>query len=366
MTNIAIRATGLGKRYKIGVARDPYGRLTEVLWSSMTSPFRRKKGPSRGDEFWALRDISFEVPRGSAMGVIGRNGAGKSTLLKILSRITEPTLGRAELHGRVGSLLEVGTGFHSELTGRENVFLSGAILGMRRAEIARRFDEIVDFADIGRFIDTPVKRYSSGMKVRLGFAVAAFLEPEILLIDEVLAVGDAAFQRKSIGRIEGITREGRTVMFVSHDLGAVTNLTQDCLYLESGRLKQAGPTRDIVRAYQLDGLLARDDPGRGLSFYRRSEVPDAPVRIVKLGAVSTSPDRRTIDLGSALEIDITIDVSRPIEALPIDATIKDQRGRAVAILYSPDRGFTLTSSPGVASVRVRIRGPSAGSGHVLP
>ena len=249
MTDVAISVTGLGKKYKIGVKRDPYGRLTEVLWSSLTSPFRRGRERQDAQDFWALRDVSFEVPSGSVVGVIGRNGAGKSTLLKILSRITEPTLGRAELHGRVGSLLEVGTGFHQELTGRENVLLSGAILGMKRAEISRKFDEIVAFADVGQFIDTPVKRYSSGMRVRLGFAVAAFLEPEILFIDEVLAVGDLAFQEKCLGKMNEVAGQGRTVVFVSHNMGAIGTLCPTTIWLDAGRVVAFGKTEQVVPEY---------------------------------------------------------------------------------------------------------------------
>ena len=356
MSDIAVAVEGLGKRYRIAHQRDPYGRLTESLAGALRAPVNRLRGRPREttEWFWALRDVSFELRQGDVVGVIGRNGAGKTTLLKVLSRITEPSSGSATLRGRVGSLLEVGTGFHPELTGRENVFMSGAVLGMRRAEINRKFDEIVDFAGIEQFLDTPVKRYSSGMQVRLGFAVAAHLDPEILLIDEVLAVGDAAFQRKSLGRLEDVARHGRTVVFVSHDLGAVANLTQSCIYLEGGLVKLFGRTQDVVRAYQLDGLGARDDPGRGLSFYRRSHVPDSPVKIVSLRAVSKRSGAPVIDIGSPLEMDVVVEVSRPIEAVGIAATLKDQRGHTVAILYSPDRGFVLTASAGFVTVRLRV------------
>jgi lipopolysaccharide transport system ATP-binding protein len=267
MTDTAITASGLSKKYTIGVQRDPYGRLTEAMWSSLTSRFRRKGGSKSGVDFWALRDVSFDVPRGSVVGVIGRNGAGKSTLLKILTRITVPTLGTATLRGRVGSLLEVGTGFHSELSGRENVLLSGAILGMKRSEIIRKFDEILAFADIDQFIDTPVKRYSSGMKVRLGFAVAAFLEPEILLIDEVLAVGDADFQKKCLGKMSEIGAGGRTIIFVSHSMPAITRLCDRAILLDHGGVVVDGPTPDVVRRY-LESDLGRpserrwEDPAR--------------------------------------------------------------------------------------------------------
>ena len=203
VSDIAISVEGLGKRYQIGRQQDPYGRLTESLWRALRAPLdlARRRPRDSSEWIWALRDVSFDVHQGDVVGVIGRNGSGKSTLLKVLSRITEPTAGSAQLHGRVGSLLEVGTGFHPELTGRENVFMSGAVLGMRRSEIIRKFDEIVDFAGIDQFLDTPVKRYSSGMQVRLGFAVAAHLDPEILFIDEVLAVGDADFQKKCLGKM---------------------------------------------------------------------------------------------------------------------------------------------------------------------
>ena len=240
MSQTVIRAEGLGKEYIIGACEQPRETFREMLMSAAAAPFRRlhrlggRALPE--DRIWALKDVSFEMKEGEVVGVIGRNGAGKSTLLKILSRITEPTTGRVEIRGRVSSLLEVGTGFHPELTGRENVYLNGAILGMGRAEIKRKFDEIVDFAGVEKFLDTPVKRYSSGMQVRLAFAVAAHLEPEILIIDEVLAVGDAEFQRKCLGKMDDVARGGRTVLFVSHNMGAVRDLTQRCFLMEKGRL----------------------------------------------------------------------------------------------------------------------------------
>ena len=249
MPAVAISVEGIGKRYRLGRPQQQYGRLTESLTSAARSLVRR--GQPRDDlrDFWALSDISFEVHEGDVLGIVGRNGAGKSTLLKILSRITEPTTGHATLRGRVGSLLEVGTGFHPELNGRENVFLAGAILGMRRSDITRKFDEIVAFADVDRFLDTPVKRYSSGMKVRLGFAVAAFLEPEILVVDEVLSVGDAEFQRKCLARMEGVAHEGRTVLFVSHNMPAVETLCRSALMLEGGRITDSGLPHDVIGRY---------------------------------------------------------------------------------------------------------------------
>jgi lipopolysaccharide transport system ATP-binding protein len=254
VAHIAVKTEALGKQYRLGTfAPLRYGRLTETLSDAALASFgrgRRSSAERRArDQFWALRDVSFEVAEGDVVGVIGPNGAGKTTLLKILSRITRPSAGQAELRGRVGSLLEVGTGFHQELTGRENVYLNGAILGMGRAEVRRKFDEIVAFSEVERFLDTPVKRYSSGMAVRLAFAVAAHLEPEILIVDEVLAVGDAAFQRKCLGKMESVGREGRTVLFVSHNMAAVTHLCDWALQLEAGRILRSGRTDEVVHAY---------------------------------------------------------------------------------------------------------------------
>lgn len=261
MSDVLIQAEGLGKKYLIGhqSQRESYSALRDVLARGAKTFFRKASDLAHGraviegdelEEIWALRDVSFEVRRGDVLGIIGRNGAGKSTLLKILSRITEPTTGRVVLRGRVASLLEVGTGFHQELTGRENIFLNGAILGMSRAEIRRRFDEIVAFAQIEKFLDTPVKRYSSGMYVRLAFAVAAHLEPDILIVDEVLAVGDAEFQEKCLGKLRAVAAEGgRTVLFVSHNLAAIASLTKRAALLTSGRLEMLGGTTDVVKFY---------------------------------------------------------------------------------------------------------------------
>jgi lipopolysaccharide transport system ATP-binding protein len=250
--NSVIHTEGLGKSYTIRARAARYKTLREVIMGGMrrwSSGFRNSERKGNRETFWAVRDVSISVRQGEIVGVIGRNGAGKSTLLKLLSRITEPTAGYADLSGRVGSLLEVGTGFHPELTGRENIYLNGAILGMRRSEIQRKFDDIVAFAEVDKFIDTPVKHYSSGMYLRLAFAVAAHLEPEILLVDEVLAVGDAAFQKKCIGRMEGVAREGRTVLFVSHNMGAVREICQRAIWLDNGSVRQDGNVEDVVRAY---------------------------------------------------------------------------------------------------------------------
>jgi lipopolysaccharide transport system ATP-binding protein len=248
----AVTVEGLRKCYRLG-EREPYKALRDVLAGALVAPGRLLRGrgasESRREVLWALDDVSFELDRGEVLGLIGANGAGKSTLLKVLSRITAPSAGRIVIRGRVGSLLEVGTGFHPELTGRENVYLNGAILGMRKAEIDRRFDEIVEFSGIARFLDTPVKRYSSGMQVRLAFSVAAHLDPEILLVDEVLAVGDAEFQRKCLGKMHDVTRQGRTVVFVSHNLAAVRSLCSRALLLEQGRLLFDGDTDEAVERY---------------------------------------------------------------------------------------------------------------------
>jgi lipopolysaccharide transport system ATP-binding protein len=258
MTDLAVRVENLGKRYRIGQIVG-YSTLRESLTNAVAAPFRRIRSithqPSAishelsANTIWALKDVSFEVKRGEAVGIIGRNGCGKTTILKILSRITAPTEGYAEIHGRVGSLLEVGTGFHPELTGRENIYLNGAVIGMKKAEVERKFDEIVAFSEIEKFLDTPVKRYSSGMYVRLAFAVAAHLEPEILIVDEVLAVGDAAFQKKCLGKMGDVANEGRTVLFVSHNMGAVANLCSKTILVDAGRLTLKGDTREVISNY---------------------------------------------------------------------------------------------------------------------
>jgi len=251
MSDLAIRCEGLSKRYRIGTSRESYKTLRDVIAGAVATPFRRsnRNGNSNDGHIWALDDVSFEIKHGELVGIIGRNGAGKSTLLKILSRITKPTRGRADIHGRVGSLLEVGTGFHGELTGRENIFLNGAILGMRKAEIERKFDEIVSFAEVEKFLDTPVKRYSSGMYVRLAFGVAAHLETEVLLVDEVLAVGDAQFQKKCFAKMREIGNQGRTILFVSHNMSAVRNICKQAVIIEKGAVVAQGEINETVDRY---------------------------------------------------------------------------------------------------------------------
>lgn len=305
MNDVVISVDGLGKRYQIGHQRDPYGRLTESLWDALRKPIDlvrgRRGGGDTSEWIWALRDVSFEVHEGDVVGVIGRNGSGKTTLLKVLSRITEPTVGSAILRGRVGSLLEVGTGFHQELTGRENVFMSGAVLGMRRAEIIRKFDEIVQFAGVEQFLDTPVKRYSSGMQVRLGFAVAAHLDPEILFIDEVLAVGDAEFQKKCLGKMSELGRGGRTILFVSHSMPAMLRLCERAILLDHGRLVTAGPTHGVVRTY------LESETGR--TSERRWDPETAPGNeVARLRSIRVVPARggpgEEIDVTEAIDIEV--------------------------------------------------------------
>jgi lipopolysaccharide transport system ATP-binding protein len=251
-SDIAISIENLGKCYDVDRLRDPNDGLRHVIENALRSPFRALRGrfeAKRTRKFWALRGVSLNINRGEVVGIIGRNGAGKSTMLKLFSRITMPTEGRIRINGSVASLLEVGTGFHQELTGRENIFLNGAVLGMKRAEIKKKFDEIVEFSEVGEFLDTPVKRYSSGMYVRLAFAVAAHLDPEILIVDEVLAVGDAGFQRKCLGKMSSFAQSGRTVLFVSHNMEAVRNLCQRVVWLKDGRVERDGPAEEVVEQY---------------------------------------------------------------------------------------------------------------------
>ena len=265
MSDAAIRVEGLGKCFQLGELQ-PYGSLRESLMRWLRGGRRATTADAEASTLWALRDVGFEVARGEVLGLIGRNGAGKSALLRVLARITEPSEGRVELCGRVGSLLEVGTGFHPELTGRENVYLNGALLGLSRHETRARFDAIVAFAEVERFLDTPVKRYSSGMRMRLAFAVAAHLDPEILLIDEVLAVGDASFQRRCIGKLGEVARDGRTVVFVSHDMSAIASLCDRAILLEAGRILEEGAPRDVIRTHlenqRESAQVLEEAPGR--------------------------------------------------------------------------------------------------------
>lgn len=320
MSDIVIRAENLSKRYRIG-ERQPYLALRDVLARAISAPthiFQAPKPASRLDHpshFWALKDVSFEVRQGEVVGIIGRNGAGKSTLLKILAQVTRPTEGWARVKGRVGTLLEVGTGFHPELTGRENVFLSGAILGMAKKEIERKFDEIVAFAEVETFLDTPLKHYSSGMQMRLAFAVAAHLEPEIILVDEVLAVGDAAFQRKCMGKMSDIAEGGRTVVFVSHSMPAVRRLCQKGILLQAGEKVMEGETDSVVTTY-LRQILGEQNPGMlwREEFNRpeyRSSFRIESVRTVRADGTPTG----NFTMDEPIGIEILYHVLKPFESL---------------------------------------------------
>ncbi len=357
MSELAIRVEGLGKQFRIGTKTQKYKTFRESLMDVTLAPLRTVGSRIRGERrsprhelFWSLRDVSFEVRRGEVLGIIGRNGAGKTTLLKVLSQITEPTCGSADVYGRVGSLLEVGTGFHPELTGRENIYLNGAILGMKRAEISRKFDEIVDFSEVEKFIDTPVKRYSSGMYLRLAFAVASHLDPEILLVDEVLAVGDAAFQKKCLGKMKNVAHEGRTVLFVSHNIGVVAGLCQSGLYLSQGNVILKGAVEDCISKYMhslgnLDAYNMEDRPG-----YRA---------FIKSARIIGS---KSIAAGEFLEAEVTV-FSRDSFAFSLDWRIKTEMSTPVAYgvpVIQMNQVETLT--PGLNRYLVRINSLSLAEG----
>jgi lipopolysaccharide transport system ATP-binding protein len=304
MTPSVIRAHELGKRYRIGASeRSPL--LRDIISRAFTSPFRPRR---RHEDLWALRDVSFDIHEGEVVGLIGRNGAGKSTLLKLLARITRPTHGWAEVRGLVGSLLEVGTGFHPELTGRENVFLSGAVLGMRKREITRKFDEIVAFAEVERFLDTPLKHYSSGMQMRLAFAVAAHLEPEILLVDEVLAVGDLEFQKKCLGKMSEVSKTGRTIVFVSHQLNQIRRLCQRCLWIDDGRIRQSGPTHEVVGNYE--SAMARGDR----TEHHSNRGPETKARFLRWEIAGLNQEQPHMLKGlDRVTLKFIADIRQPIE-----------------------------------------------------
>jgi lipopolysaccharide transport system ATP-binding protein len=334
-----IQVENLGKRYRIGLAPIKYQTLSENITNALRAPLRaftRSQAPRMdgADTIWALQGIDFEVEQGQVLGIIGRNGAGKSTLLKILSRITEPTTGCVTLHGRVGSLLEVGTGFHPELSGRENIYLNGAILSMKKTEIDRKFDEIVAFSEVEQFIDTPVKRYSSGMYLRLAFAVAAHLEPEILVVDEVLAVGDAEFQKKCLGKMGDVAQQGRTVLFVSHNMSAILRLTHESLVLEKGRLVLRAPSPEAV-----DHYLGAGNTDAGERVWDADEVPadSAPFRPIALRLLDRT--KKVVDTVRSVEpfqVEMEYSLSTPVTGLRIGIYISTARGEFVFTSFDTD------------------------------
>jgi lipopolysaccharide transport system ATP-binding protein len=346
MSNIAILVDRLAKEYQIGQLSRSHDTLRDSIVDAVASPFLKVaslfgRNGRNGSEsanactIWALKDVSFEVQRGEVIGIIGRNGAGKSTLLKILCRITQPTHGCVEIRGRVGSLLEVGTGFHHELTGRDNVFLSGAILGMRKHEIARKFDAIVDFSGVEKFIDTPVKHYSTGMYMRLAFAVAAHLDPDILIVDEVLAVGDLSFQKKCLGRMENVAKDGRTVVFVSHNMSAITRLCSEAILLDQGQVAFRGSVGKVVDLYLNSGVEQRSE-----RFWRAEELPDTcgPFRPISV--------RICDDRGSVIErvrasrpfsIEISYELSEPLSNLGVQIKLYTAQGDLLFISSDVDQ-----------------------------
>jgi len=324
-----IRVEGLGKRYQIAEAPASYQTLRESLAGAARAPLRwlgRNGGQAPAPLFWALKNLNFEVAPGEVVGIVGRNGAGKSTLLKILSRITEPTTGRVELYGRIASLLEVGTGFHPELSGRENVFLNGAILGMRKTEIERKFDEIVAFSEVDKFIDTPVKRYSSGMYMRLAFAVAAHMEPEILLVDEVLAVGDSAFQTKCLGKMRDVASEGRTVIFVSHNLGSVVNLCPRSILLVGGEKWLDAPSKEVIGEY-----IEMGKHSNGERVWE--DLRDAPggekVRIRAVRIVSGGGTTADVEINRSVQVEIDYYNLQPGTRISASIHLLDKMGAGV-------------------------------------
>ena len=369
--DLSILVQGIGKRYKIGASQQRADTLRDMITSQaqrIGSGLRGKRNrDNESDQIWALRDVSFEVKRGQALGIIGRNGAGKSTLLKVLSRVTDPTEGYGEMRGRVGSLLEVGTGFHPELTGRENIFLNGAILGMHKKEIEARFDEIVAFSEVEKFIDTPVKRYSSGMYLRLAFAVAAHLEPEILVVDEVLAVGDADFQRKCLGKMGDVANSGRTVLFVSHNMSAILRLTQDSIVLDKGKVILNAPSSEAVDFYLNRGLSKV-----GERFWEGEEVPvsSAPFRplairiLDKLGQVSDSV--RSVD---PIQIEIDYELTEDVTGLRVGFYLFTTRGEPIFTSFDIDSEELFkefTSRPkGVYTSRCTIPANTLNEGRFL-
>ncbi|MCP2732463.1 ABC transporter ATP-binding protein [Limnofasciculus baicalensis] len=362
MSDTVIQVDNLGKKYIIGhqkqenytALRDVIANGVKGLGRKLLKPWGKSFPNPASEEFWALKDVSFEIKQGDRVGIIGRNGAGKSTLLKILSRITEPTTGSIRIKGRVASLLEVGTGFHPELTGRENIFLNGAILGMSRLEIKRKFDEIVAFAEVEKFLDTPVKRYSSGMYVRLAFAVAAHLEPEILVVDEVLAVGDAAFQKKCLGKMEDVGKEGRTVLFVSHQMAAIEKLCSRVVVLRSGQIKFDGDNKSSINFYLID--LEEQTRETKLTDINRSGTGD----IILTGfSIENSAGNNLVAAACGEELVLVFhyktNTNNPLKNVSLGFSIHNGLGDTISVFYSDYAGTTFSSIPHIGKIKCRIQ-----------
>jgi lipopolysaccharide transport system ATP-binding protein len=345
VSDTVIQAENLSKKYIIGhqqegrgghkTLRDAMVNGAEAIRSRLLKPAKGKMSNPTSEEFWALKDVSFEIKQGDRVGIIGRNGAGKSTLLKILSRITEPTTGRISIQGRVASLLEVGTGFHPELTGRENIYLNGAILGMSKAEIKRKFDEIVDFAEVEKFLDTPVKRYSSGMYVRLAFAVAAYLEPEILIVDEVLAVGDTKFQKKCLGKMGKVAQEGRTVLFVSHNMAAINTLCSRGIVLDKGKIVCVGNTNECISAYE-----GRNLQGQGEVWVRASDQASSSLIITQIRSALKGEQPNY-----CLNLEVFLETKAKYKAAFLAVDILDSTGISIMQAIPKSEGFLEDTQP---------------------
>lgn len=368
MTDTVIHVENLGKKYIIDhqqqerytTLRDAIASRARALTQKPLNYFAQNGGQPAHEEFWALKDVSFEIKQGERVGIIGRNGAGKSTLLKILSRITEPTRGRICINGRVASLLEVGTGFHPELTGRENIYLNGAILGMSRAEIKKKFDEIVDFAEVEKFLDTPVKRYSSGMYVRLAFAVAAHLEPEILIVDEVLAVGDTQFQKKCLGKMDDVAKEGRTIIFVSHNMGAVKALCSRALLLKKGSVTLDSNIEDTVSKY-----LVEDDVSDALVVWDKETAPQSQDIYFKKAYILNDQDKYSsiIDCRKGFSIIVEYELIRPLKDLRIGFFMQNLEGVPMCGSNDPSAWSDMIREPGEYISRCSFPGYSLNAGR---
>jgi lipopolysaccharide transport system ATP-binding protein len=372
MSDVIIKVDNLSKQYQIG-AREGYKTFRETLVDAAKAPFQQvssllnPKSKTRNPKYetiWALKDVSFDVKQGEVLGIIGRNGAGKSTLLKILSKITEPTEGRVELKGRVGSLLEVGTGFHPELTGHENVYLYGAILGMNRWEVTRKFDEIIAFAELEKFVDTPVKRYSSGMYMRLAFAVAAHLEPEILFVDEVLAVGDAAFQKKCLGKMDGVSQEGRTILFVSHNMGAINRLCRSTLWIDQGRLLTFDSTEQVVSKYLTSNT---NETGAktwetGISNSGVDELKIYKIQVLNCDGKPTS----SLDVRKHFEVEIHYRITKRLPYFRVGFLLSTADGISAFEAYDADeKRYSGSREPGDFITKCRVPGNLLNVGNYI-